>query len=617
MIEGFAIGVAVGAGCLGHCLPIVLTYLLGRKEGSAKSATKETVLFLTGRLLAYIGFAAILSLVGKSLSQELYHQLVPVAYILLSVLLLLSLKTSTHRACPAVTARWSSSLTLGLLTGINICTPFVIATTVALGFADPLKTIIYFFGFYLGTSVYFIPLPVFGYLYRYPIFGRMIKVGAVIIALLFLFGGFQMLNPPRYYRYHLPEPVILGLVPNAVTVEPITGHQPYPFYQLYNAEQENIAVAFVSDEIIPGVNGFAGPVPTLIALSPEATIIAVKLLPNNETPEYAAPLQETVWLEQFIGRSIFSPLRPGNDIDAVSGATISTAGLCSGIRQSGRTIAREVLGRNQEEGRFSQAGHGKAVLILIFLAIVLFAYWRGKPWFRIVLLIIAALGLGWHFNTYLTFHHFIVLGRGGFSFSWYTLPFIFIFFAVAGALLFGRIYCGWVCPFGAVQELLSKTNRWRSKKKPMVFRPTATRYLKFIVLAFVLILIWRGQSVRALAIEPFSPFFTGAVTPLLLGFIIFLLGATFLVPRYFCRFLCPLGALLALISQLALIRWQLPAHPGGKGVCGRCQNICPTAALYIDGKNELHRDPAECIECRQCLWTCPRHCQRKRPEAKQ
>ena len=207
-----------------------------------------------------------------------------------------------------------------------------------------------------------------------------------------------------------------------------------------------------------------------------------------------------------------------------------------------------------------------------------------------------------------------VLADRNHRFAFYVVGFLLIF----GALL-GRLVCGWLCPFGLVQDLLYRIPFVRKIKKLPGDR--WLRYLKYGILAgFVVILplmvldiVGQGRPWFCQYICPSGTLFAGiplivANPPLqaALGWLFtwkaailaVLVVLSVFVYRPFCRYLCPLGAIYGLFNPIALYRYEI--DPSRCTACGRCQKACK---LDIP----VYRQPnsPECIRCGACREACP------------
>ncbi len=244
---------------------------------------------------------------------------------------------------------------------------------------------------------------------------------------------------------------------------------------------------------------------------------------------------------------------------------------------------------------------------------------RAFTIFRMGFLTVTLVFLGWYANAQLSVVNLMALfGSLVSGFSWQAFlldPLTFIlWFAVAAALLFwGRgAYCGWLCPFGALQEL---TNRIARKLRvPQWTLPWGlherlwpVKYMIFLGL-FGVSLVSIEEAERLAEVEPFK-------TAIILNFVrawpfvayaLALLAAGLFVERFYCRYLCPLGAALAIPARLRMFDWLKRYHECGNP-CQTCARQCPVQAIHPTGEI----NPNECIDCLHCQvlyqseTTCP------------
>ena len=227
---------------------------------------------------------------------------------------------------------------------------------------------------------------------------------------------------------------------------------------------------------------------------------------------------------------------------------------------------------------------------------------------RIGYLIFTLFWIGWYAGAQLSVVNvltFLSALRTDFKWEYFlAAPLIFIlWFAVAASLLFWNrgTFCGWLCPYGALQELLNRGARLI--RIPQVRVPFGLhqglwviKYLIFLVL-FGLSLYSLSLSEEASEVEPFKtaivlhfkrewPFVAFAMAPLFAGLFI---------ERFYCRYVCPLGAALAIPARLRIFDWLRRYRECGSP-CQRCGNECPVQAIHPEG----HINPNECIQCLHC-----------------
>ena len=238
---------------------------------------------------------------------------------------------------------------------------------------------------------------------------------------------------------------------------------------------------------------------------------------------------------------------------------------------------------------------------------------------RLGFLAVTVVWLGWYAGGQLTIVNvitFIHSFLGEFHWEFFLLdPIVFILWGyVAMALLFwGRgVFCGWLCPFGALQELLSEAAR--KLKFPQINLPFALherlwpiKYIIFLGL-FSVSFYSTNLAVIGAEVEPFKtvvtlsfnrtwPFVAYALGLLIIGLFI---------ERFFCRYLCPLGASLAIPARLRMFDWLKRRFQCGE-VCNLCAGRCTVQAIHPEG----NINPNECIHCLNCQTiyfdktTCP------------
>jgi len=229
-------------------------------------------------------------------------------------------------------------------------------------------------------------------------------------------------------------------------------------------------------------------------------------------------------------------------------------------------------------------------------------------WTRIGFLTFTLVWLGWYANAQLSVVNVMTFTNAlltDFSWDYFLLdPLVFmLWFAVAAALLFwGRgAYCGWLCPFGALQELtnrLAKLARIPQWQVPWGLheRLWPIKYMIFLVLFGVG--LYSLDTAETLAeVEPFKtaiilkfmrdwPFVVFAVGLLVIGLF---------VERFYCRYLCPLGAALAIPGRIRMFEWLKRYRECGNP-CQICANECMVQAIHPEG----HINPNECLYCLHC-----------------
>lgn len=187
-----------------------------------------------------------------------------------------------------------------------------------------------------------------------------------------------------------------------------------------------------------------------------------------------------------------------------------------------------------------------------------------------------------------------------------------IFLTILGvSLLFKKGFCGWLCPIGFLTELLGAAGRWALGRnlKPAKALDYPLRSLKYLLLGFFLLAIlgMDAESTTAFVYGDYNAvadilmlrFFT-RISPTALGVLLFLAGAAFFVRGFWCRYLCPYGALLGLLGMASPTR--IVRRRESCIACRKCSLACP-AGIPVDRVTEVRGD--ECIGCLDCVAACP------------
>ncbi|WP_428643958.1 4Fe-4S binding protein [Roseibium sp.] len=254
-------------------------------------------------------------------------------------------------------------------------------------------------------------------------------------------------------------------------------------------------------------------------------------------------------------------------------------------------------------------GAAIAVLTLVFFfQMQVTSNERFTFWFRITFLTFTLVWLGWMENAQLSVVNVLAFFSSlTTEFSWDAFlmdPLVFLlWFSVAAALLFwGRgAYCGWLCPFGALQELtnrLAKLCRIPQIEVPWGLheRLWPVKYIIFLGL-FGLSLYSLDVAEHYAEVEPFK---TAIILkfqrawPFVL-FAVALLAAGLFIERFYCRYLCPLGAALAIPARLRMFDWLKRYRECGNP-CNRCAKECMVQAIHPEG----NINPNECLNCLHC-----------------
>lgn len=205
---------------------------------------------------------------------------------------------------------------------------------------------------------------------------------------------------------------------------------------------------------------------------------------------------------------------------------------------------------------------------------------------------------------------FVAIISGEFSFYKFFSKIVNVIAVLPLTIILGRFFCGWMCAFGTVGDMVfllsSKVFKVKFNiNKKMDFY---LKFLKYLVLLVSIIFVWWLGYKDLNVLSPWDAFgqlpnFYLAYKEFFVGIMVFwiILFACFFVERFFCRYLCPLGAIFSIASKFRILKIRKTTEKCGK--CRICTNNCPMGILLYE--HEFIRS-GECIECMNCTSVCPR-----------
>ncbi len=203
-------------------------------------------------------------------------------------------------------------------------------------------------------------------------------------------------------------------------------------------------------------------------------------------------------------------------------------------------------------------------------------------------------------------------GSPKFGISFYAVGFV-----LALGVIFGRAVCGYLCPFGLIQELLHKVP---SPKKRI---PKPLTYIKYVLLAGLVLMfpVFVADSfgygspafceyicpagtleggIPLLLTHPELRMQLGGLFILKAAILVLTIVGCIVICRFFCKVMCPLGAIYGLLNKVSFYRMHVAET--GCVSCGKCRDACP-----MDINPVARPDSAECIRCGKCAAACPEH----------
>lgn len=178
---------------------------------------------------------------------------------------------------------------------------------------------------------------------------------------------------------------------------------------------------------------------------------------------------------------------------------------------------------------------------------------------------------------------------------------------LALTILAGKAFCSWICPIGFINEMLYKLGRRIPGLNRLQVPPGADRWLRLLRYPFtilMLVLTWKAGELLLRGYDPFFLIFSGfghgalgIISWISLGVV--LLGAL-IVPMLWCRYLCPLGAVMDLLARFGLVR--VHRNEPACTACGDCDKVC---LQRLDVSRPASIASQDCTRCLDCIESCP------------
>lgn len=298
------------------------------------------------------------------------------------------------------------------------------------------------------------------------------------------------------------------------------------------------------------VQGYGGPVPLKIHIDKDGRLTAIEAEPNAESPSFFDRAKEL--FSRWQGKTIDEAM--AEDVDAVSGATFSSKAIIRNV-QRGLAYAKQHgladggKGAQKESAERTVATGWTLGSIVALIAVLLGAVvplFTNNRRLHLVQLVVNVVVLGLWTGTFVSYTLFLRLFAGGVSLSaigTLAAPLLMLIVALLYPLA-GRSghYCAHVCPFGSAQELAGKLSRRKLRITPRMLRVlTALRNLLWGVLMALLL---TGTCTAWIDYELFTAFIYSSASVWVIVLAMLFLVLSVWVPRPYCRFVCPTGALM-------------------------------------------------------------------------
>lgn len=307
------------------------------------------------------------------------------------------------------------------------------------------------------------------------------------------------------------------------------------------------------------VQGYGGPVPLKIHIK-DGRVVAVEAEPNAESPDFFNRAKEL--LNHWQGKSVDEAL--AEEVDAVSGATFSSRAIIANMqrglayaKQHGQwsvdgsvgalgTSAPPIVGSvDGSVGALETGAYPIVALVVVLLGAVVPLFYNNRR-LHLVQLAVNVVVLGLWTGTFVSYTLFLRIFAGGVSLSTIgalAAPLLMLIVALIYPLA-GRSghYCANICPFGSAQELAGKLSRRKLRITPRVLKLLSV--LRNLLWGVLMALLLTGTCTAWIDYELFTAFLYSSASVWVIVLAALFLVLSVWVPRPYCRFVCPTGALI-------------------------------------------------------------------------
>lgn len=340
---------------------------------------------------------------------------------------------------------------------------------------------------------------------------------------------------------------IISLVPNVVPGVSRVETQG-ELYVGFDTENTIVGYAAVEES-----QGYAGPILMLVGVNLAGDITGVQIVSKHETPGFFRLIETSGFIGQYSNLQYNDPMQIGQDIDAVSGATVSSDAIALSVREATHVIASDGLSAPlPPEKRPIKFGIPELTLIGLYAAGYFGHKHRNRIWKRRIrwgTLLVGMVVVGFIYTAPFTIAQVIALLSGYWP-DWHNNLYWYI---LIGGILFVTTvdsknpYCHWFCPFGAFQECLAQISGAKAYR-PRGWSNFFTWLQRGLAFAAVLMgLLLRQPGVASY--EPFATLFDLRGTSLEWILLALVTIASLLIYRPFCNYLCPLDPVYDFIAE--------------------------------------------------------------------
>ena len=351
---------------------------------------------------------------------------------------------------------------------------------------------------------------------------------------------------------------------------------------IFKAESENIKNLIIihSLNIESILDGYGGKIDLIALMDEELKIKDIQIISHNETPSfYNFVVEKNEYLKKFTGLNKSEDIM---NVDAVTRATVTSEALK--VRLTQLIDMYNQVSTEYQKSKIENLIKITGFLLIFTAFISSFFYNNISRKFVLFALFLISFKLGFLQYSFSELYNNIA---GGIFFK--------SVFLIILTLIAGRFYCGYVCPFGFIQEVISKFSGKKHNVKIWL------SYFLPAVFTIYLITAYSNTRLNEYSnVEILSSYRIAETNIILLILLVVILVLSYFIPRIYCIYICPLGFLLGLLRKISYFKTKLPSSCVN---CMLCEKECPTGAI-VKKEGKVVIEGQICIDCRNCVKNC-------------
>jgi hypothetical protein len=297
--------------------------------------------------------------------------------------------------------------------------------------------------------------------------------------------------------------------------------------------------------------GYGGPFVIGLRIMEDAKVHGIMLFDNKETPAFVDKVEKANFPAQFVGKHVADDFLVGEDIDAISGATISTRAATMAVRNGAHIAATEYF---KLKPTWKQVpwnfGFGEILILLLFILAFVPQMHKTTPW-KYLYMVASLVVVGFYMNASISISSLSGLAMGFIPpLKEHLVWWVLVMGSVLAVVLLGKnVYCYRICPFFWVEWLLNKLGGSSIKLSPRLQQ--RSRYLANFCLWVALMIIFLSSYPGLGNYEPFAMMFSLDGVGVQWYLLPLALVGSFFLSSFWCRFFCPVG-----YSFSHLLNWR-------------------------------------------------------------